>query len=143
MSVNLQIYGHPLLYSSNSIYFVYHFPVVKELCLYIADFASTFYQEMRMGGLPHQNASPGLSGGLNPVPGPALNGICSNSSGGPPFPNIAMTRPPSIASGYADAINNLSAVEVYYQKHEITATVRIVTSQILQLCKCEYSAYHL
>ncbi|KAM7463193.1 hypothetical protein LguiA_031314 [Lonicera macranthoides] len=77
---------------------------------------------MRMGSLPHQNASPGLSGGLNPVPRPALNGMYSNSSGGPPFPNIAMTRPPSIASGSADAINNLSAVEVYYQKHEITAT---------------------
>lgn len=77
-----------------------------------------------MGGPPLQNVSPAQPSGLNPRP--TSHGIYNHAIGGPSFQHNPLTRPPSMVLGSPDAIN-LSAVEVYRQKHEVTATVRILS----------------
>ncbi|KAK3007114.1 hypothetical protein RJ639_016183 [Escallonia herrerae] len=76
--------------------------------------------DTRMSGLLH-NVSPAVPAGPNSIPGAALHGIYSHPAGGPPFQNNAMMRHPSGIMGSPGA-GNLSAVEVYRQKHEVTAT---------------------
>uniref|UniRef100_A0A5B6ZCT1 RNA helicase n=1 Tax=Davidia involucrata TaxID=16924 RepID=A0A5B6ZCT1_DAVIN len=79
-------------------------------------------QEMRGSGVPLQNVTPGIAGGLNAVEGPAMHNMYGHSTGGPAFPNNALMRPlPPSIMGSSDAIN-LSPAEVYRQKHEVTAT---------------------
>lgn len=41
---------------------------------------------------------------------------------GPAFPGLTQTRPPLMTMEPSD-VTNLSAVEVYRQQHEVTATV--------------------
>lgn len=77
-----------------------------------------------MGGPPLQNVSPAQPSGLNPRP--TSHGIYNHAIGGPSFQHNPLTIPPSMVLGSPDAIN-LSAVEVYRQKHEVTATVRILS----------------
>ncbi|CAL5412948.1 unnamed protein product [Camellia sinensis] len=78
-------------------------------------------QEMRVGVAPLPNAPHGIAGGLNSVAGPAVHNIYGHAASGPAFPNNAMTRPPPMIMESTDAID-LSPVEVYCQKHEVTAT---------------------
>lgn len=78
------------------------------------------HQDMRFAGAPLQNITPGIAGGPNSAPGPALHNIYGHAVGGPPFPSSAVTRPPMNMEP-SDCFN-LSPVEVYRQKHEVTAT---------------------
>ncbi|KAL5849062.1 hypothetical protein ACOSQ4_007075 [Xanthoceras sorbifolium] len=73
-------------------------------------------QEMRMGGAPLQNVTPGHTGGVNAVGGHAMHNMYSHAS---PFSNNATMRPPFVGSS---GVPNLSPVEVYCQQHEVTAT---------------------
>ncbi|THF95987.1 hypothetical protein TEA_009390 [Camellia sinensis var. sinensis] len=77
--------------------------------------------EMRVGGATLPNVPPGIAGGLNSVAGPALHNIYGHAASGPGFPNNAMMRQPPMIMESADAID-LSPVDVYCQKHEVTAT---------------------
>ncbi|KAL7210696.1 hypothetical protein ACSBR1_032118 [Camellia fascicularis] len=78
-------------------------------------------QEMRVGGATLPNVPPGIAGGLNSVAGPALHNIYGHAASGPGFPNNAMMRQPPVIMESADSID-LSPVDVYCQKHEVTAT---------------------
>lgn len=79
-------------------------------------------QDPRIGDFPSQNVAPSLPGRLNT--GPPLPGGFGHSPGVPQYPNTAVVRPPVAMTGPSDPIN-LSAVEIYRQKHEVTATVCI------------------
>lgn len=70
--------------------------------------------DMRSGGHPHQNLSPNIPGGP-----PSHN--MYGQPGGPPFQNNAMMRPNPAVMASPDAMN-LSSVDVYRQKHDVTAT---------------------
>lgn len=65
-----------------------------------------------------------------PNPGPAPQDIYNHALGVPPYPRNPMSGPPSMVMGSPDA-KNISAAEVYRQKHEITATVGILLFVIL------------
>ncbi|KAI9193833.1 hypothetical protein LWI28_000591 [Acer negundo] len=73
-------------------------------------------QEVRVGGAPLPNVTPGHPGGVNAVGGNAMHNMYSHTS---PFSNNAMMRPPFVGSS---GVPNLSPVEVYRQQHEVTAT---------------------
>ncbi|PSR92469.1 DEAD-box ATP-dependent RNA helicase [Actinidia chinensis var. chinensis] len=77
-------------------------------------------QEMRLSGVPLQNVTPGIAG-PNSAVGPALHNIYGHATGGSALPNNVLSRPPTMIMESSDAIN-LSHVEVYRQKHEVTAT---------------------
>ncbi|KAL6970189.1 DEAD-box ATP-dependent RNA helicase 40 [Sarracenia purpurea var. burkii] len=76
---------------------------------------------MQVGSAPIQNVTPGIVGGPNAVTGAAVHDMYGHATGGPTFPNHVPMRPPSMITGFSDAIN-LSPTEVYCQKHEVTAT---------------------
>lgn len=67
---------------------------------------------------------------------------------GPAFPGSTQIRPPLMTMEHSDA-TNLSAVEVYRQQHEVTATVCslfFVLSMFLMRCKNIFLSnivYHL
>lgn len=81
------------------------------------------YQDSRIGDFPSQNVAPSLPGRLNTGP-PLPGGAFGHSPGVPQYPNTASARPPVAMTGPSDPIN-LSAAEMYRQKHEVTATVCI------------------
>ncbi|KAA8527974.1 hypothetical protein F0562_035157 [Nyssa sinensis] len=79
-------------------------------------------QEMRGSGVTLQNVTPGIAGGPHAVEGPAMHNMYGQATSGPAFTNSALMRPlPPTIMGSLDTIN-LSPVEVYRQKHEVTAT---------------------
>lgn len=76
---------------------------------------------MRTGDFPSQNVTPSLPGRLNV--GPPVPGGYAHPSGAPQYPNNnAFVRPPLAMMGPSDP-SNLSAAEIYRQKHEVSATV--------------------
>ncbi|KAK4380158.1 hypothetical protein RND71_002020 [Anisodus tanguticus] len=77
--------------------------------------------EMRMGDPPLQNSVPARPSGFNSMGGPSMQNIYGQAADGPPFPNPNLTRPPAALTGTPGAIHS-SSVEVYLQKHEVTAT---------------------
>lgn len=83
-----------------------------------------------MGDPPLQNPAPALPSGFNSTGGPPMQNIYGQAAGGPPFPNPNLMRPPAALTGPPGAIHP-SPVEVYLQKHEVTATVCIPSSVAL------------
>lgn len=82
---------------------------------------------MRMGDPPLQNPVPAHPSGFNSMGGPPMQNIYGQAAGGPPFPNLNLMRPPGALTGPPGSIHP-SSVEVYLQKHEVTATVCIPSS---------------
>lgn len=77
--------------------------------------------EMRMGDPPLQNPVPALPSAFNSMSGPPMQNIYGQAAGGPPFSNSNLMRPPGTLIGPPGSIHP-SSVEVYLQKHEVTAT---------------------
>ncbi|KAK1407762.1 hypothetical protein QVD17_39388 [Tagetes erecta] len=71
--------------------------------------------EMKSGGLVHQSVSPSFPGG------PTSHNIYGQATGGPPFMNNAMMRANPSVMASPDAMA-LSSVDMYRQKHDVTAT---------------------
>ncbi|KAL8105518.1 DEAD-box ATP-dependent RNA helicase 40-like [Apium graveolens] len=77
---------------------------------------------------PLQNSLHAQAGAPNP--GPPSQDIYNHAHGVPPYSRNPMSGPPSMVMGSPDA-NNISAAEVYRQKHEITATGDIVPAPFM------------
>lgn len=78
------------------------------------------FQDMKSGGLIHQNVSPSFPGG------PTSHNMYGQATGGPPFMNNTMMRANPAVMASPDALA-LSSVDMYRQKHDVTATVCILT----------------
>ncbi|KAG5555368.1 hypothetical protein RHGRI_012792 [Rhododendron griersonianum] len=80
--------------------------------------ASASY-DTRVTGGPAQNITPVFSG-LNSVAGSNLQNMIGHAMG-PAFPGLTQMRSPLMTMEPSD-VTNLSAVDVYRQQHEVTAT---------------------
>ncbi|KAG6731471.1 hypothetical protein I3843_01G123500 [Carya illinoinensis] len=76
-------------------------------------------QDKWIGGVPSHNVMPGHTSGPNAITGHAIHNSFAHSTGGPPFSNNALMRPPFL--GTTD-VSSLTPVEAYRQQHEVTAT---------------------
>ncbi|XP_071703513.1 ATP-dependent RNA helicase-like protein DB10 [Rutidosis leptorrhynchoides] len=72
-------------------------------------------QEMKPGGPLPQNVPPNLHGG------PASHNMYGQAAGGPPYTNNPMMRPNPAVMASPDAMN-VSSVDLYRQKHDVTAS---------------------
>lgn len=109
-----------------STFYIKLFVDTMALSRILVNIVSSFYQEMRIGNLlPAQTGPHHLPGGFNGPGGPPFHGAHGIASGPPPFQNNAFVRPPMPLMGSSDP-HNLSA-EVYRQKHEVTATVCVLS----------------
>ncbi|KAK9080091.1 hypothetical protein SSX86_001766 [Deinandra increscens subsp. villosa] len=71
--------------------------------------------EMQSGGLVHHNVSSTLPGG------PISHNMFGQATGGPPLMNNVMMRPNPAVMASPDSMA-LSSVDIYRQKHDVTAT---------------------
>ncbi|EPS66945.1 hypothetical protein M569_07832, partial [Genlisea aurea] len=74
--------------------------------------------ETKTGDSSSQNALPAFQGGMNDPAGFPYPNAYSQTSGALPYPS---TRPPFPVMGPSDPID-MTAAEVYRQKHEVSAT---------------------
>lgn len=77
-----------------------------------------------MGPGPPQNVLPGQAAGFNAPPGHMMHNMYGHASGGPPFANPALARPPYMGPMEGP---HLTPAEAYRQQHEVTATVSTLT----------------
>ncbi|XVF28143.1 hypothetical protein REPUB_Repub15cG0003900 [Reevesia pubescens] len=78
---------------------------------------SAIPMEMRVSGMPPQNAIPDHGGGFNSMAGHAMHNLYGHV--GPPYLDNALMRP--LFVGSADTAN-LSTAEAYRKQHEVIAT---------------------
>lgn len=78
---------------------------------------------MNSVGHLHHNVSPSLPGG------PTTHNMYGQATGGPPYMNNPMMRANPAVMASPDSMN-LSSVDVYRQKHDVTATVCLLTCVI-------------
>lgn len=78
------------------------------------------FQEMKSGGPLPQNVSPNLHGG------PTSHNMYGQPTGGPQYMNNPMMRANPAVMASPDAMN-LSSVDIYRQKHDVTASVCLLT----------------
>lgn len=82
---------------------------------------------MRIGNAPFQNNLP--SGNGSGITGNAMNNMFTPPLGGPSaLSSNSFTRPPY---GGSSDVTDLSAVEMYCQQHEVTATVCTILFAVL------------
>lgn len=78
------------------------------------------FQDIRTSGVPYPNVAHNQASAVNNGAGHAVPNMYNHATGGPPFSNNAMMKPPFFGS---TDVSNLSPAEVYCQQHEVNATV--------------------
>lgn len=87
----------------------------------------TSLQDMRIGNTPFHNVMP--TGNGSGITGNAMHNTFTPPVGGPsPLSSNSFMKPPY--SGSSD-VTDLSAAQIYCQKHEVTATVCTILSSVV------------